>query len=236
MLTVERVVKRYRSGDETICPLDGISMTVDAGQLVALYGPSGSGKTTLLTIAAGLTPVDSGSVLVGGREISKLSRAQSTRYRRVDLGYVTQAPDLLVGASVVDNAALKLLGLRRGGARRGLNRREAHAEVIPLLERLGLGERLGHRPHQLSTGERQRVSIARALSTGPSLVLADEPTGNLDTERSHQVLSLLSEICREHDVALLLVTHDPRAASFADRQYELRNGRLAAYESDPLFS
>jgi len=236
MLSVEGVVKRYRSGDETICPLDGVSMTVDAGQLVALYGPSGSGKTTLLTIAAGLTPVDSGSVLVGGRDISSLSRAQSTRYRRVDLGYVTQAPDLLAGASAIDNAALKLLGLRRGGAKRGLSRREAHAEVIPLLERLGLDERLGHQPHQLSTGERQRVSIARALSTDPSLVLADEPTGNLDTKRSHQVLTLLSEICRERDVALLLVTHDPRAASFADRQHELRNGKLVAYERDPLFS
>jgi putative ABC transport system ATP-binding protein len=229
MLSLREVVKHYRSGDEVVRALDGVSMTVEAGELVALYGPSGSGKTTLLTIVAALMEPDAGAVEVAGRDLGELSRRDAALYRRVELGYVAQAPDLLAGGSVLDNAALKLIGLRPDDARRGLTRKGAHARVAPLLERLGLGKRLHHRPHELSAGERQRVLIARALSTGPSLLLADEPTGNLDTQRSGQVLTLLTEICREQRVALLLVTHDPQAAAFADRAHELRDGHLGAY-------
>lgn len=229
MLDLRRLVKHYPSGDEVVRALDGVSMAVDAGELVALYGPSGSGKTTLLTIVAALMAPDSGSVTVGGRDLASLSSRDAARYRRVELGYVAQSPDLLAGGSVLDNAALKLIGLRVGGARRGLNRRDAHAGVAPLLERLGLEGRLHHRPHELSAGERQRVLVARALSTEPRLLLADEPTGNLDGQRSRQVLTLLTEVCRERQVALLLVTHDPQAASFADRAYELRDGQLGEY-------
>lgn len=229
MLEIKHLVKHYPSGQDLVRALDGVSMAVDAGELVALYGPSGSGKTTLLTIVAGLLEPDSGSVVVDGRELSQLSRRDAATYRRVELGYVTQSPDLLPGGTVLDNAALKLIGLRFGGARRGLSRRGAHRIVVPLLERLGLGERLHHRPWQLSTGERQRVLIARALSTRPTLLIADEPTGNLDASRSGQVLALLTEVCREQSVALLLVTHDPQAAAFADRAHELREGQLVDY-------
>jgi putative ABC transport system ATP-binding protein len=230
MLEVEHLVKHYRSGDDTVRALDGVSMTVAPGELVALYGPSGSGKTTLLTIVAALAEPDSGSVSVGGRVLSGMSRADAARYRRVELGYVTQSPDLLLGGSVLDNAALKLIGLRVTGSRKSLSQRGAHERVAPVLERLGLAGRFDHRPHQLSTGERQRVLLARALSTKPRLLLADEPTGNLDAQRSDQVLNLLTEVCREQQVALLLVTHDPQAAAFADRAHELRDGRLNAYE------
>lgn len=229
MLELDQVVKHYSSGQDIIRALDGISMTVDAGELVALYGPSGSGKTTLLTIIAGLLEPDSGSVVVGGRELHNLSRREVARYRRAELGYVAQTPDLLPGGTLLDNAALKLIGLRFDGAPRGLSRRGAHELVAPLLERLGLGERLHHGPRQLSTGERQRVLIARALSTRPRLLIADEPTGNLDAKRSGQVLELLTEVCREENVALLLVTHDPHAATFADRAHELREGQVVNY-------
>jgi putative ABC transport system ATP-binding protein len=221
VLEIHKLVKHYPSGGgEVVRALDGVSMSVMAGELVALYGPSGSGKTTLLTIVAALLRPDGGAVTVNGRDITCLSARDAARYRRVDLGYVSQSLDLMPGVPAIDNAALKLFDLRIGV-------REAHRRITPLLERLGLGERLRHRPDQLSTGERQRVLIARALATGPRLVLADEPTGNLDTKRSREVLTLLTEICQEQNVAMLLVTHDPQAATYANRVHTLSDGQLA---------
>ncbi len=225
MLAVEGLVKRYRSGDESITVLDRVSLDVGAGELLALYGPSGSGKTTLLSIVAALIPPDAGKVSVGGRVISALPPSNAARYRMRDLGYVSQAPDLLPGVPAIDNAALKLFGMRMGV-------REAHRHVMPLMERLGLADRVKHRPDELSGGERQRVLIARALSTRPSLVLADEPTGSLDTKRSREVLTLLTETCSERGAAMLLVTHDPQAAAFADRVQALVDGRIREYEPD----
>ena len=229
MVRLNELVKHYSSGGEDVVhALDGVSMTIAAGELVALYGPSGSGKTTLLTIVAALTPPDSGTVMVGDREVTSLSAKEAARYRRFDLGYISQAPDLLPGVPAIDNAALKLFGTRVGV-------REAHRLVAPLMERLGLGDRLRHRPDELSAGERQRVLIARALSTEPKLVLADEPTGSLDTRRSREVLSLLTEVCAEQQVAMLLVTHDPQAAAFANRTEALSDGRIVDHEPDMAF-
>ena len=208
--------------------VDGVSLRIAAGELVALYGPSGSGKTTLLMLIAALLRPDSGAVIVDGREISALSDDDRARYRLRELGYVDQAFDLLPGGTVVQNAAMKLWLTE--GARR------AERTVEPLLVRLGLGERLRHRPDELSMGERQRVMIARALSTEPKLVLADEPTGSLDSQRGREVLELLSEICRERGAAVLLVTHDPQATRFADRVLALRDGRLVDYEHDRVFA
>jgi putative ABC transport system ATP-binding protein len=225
MLVIDDLAKQYRSGDESIVVLDRVSLDVAAGEMVALYGPSGSGKTTLLSIIAALIAPDAGTVAVGGRVISALPPSKAARYRMHDLGYVSQAPDLLPGVPAIDNAALKLFGMKMGV-------REAHRRVMPLMERLGLADRLKHRPDQLSGGERQRVLIARALSTRPTLVLADEPTGSLDTKRSHEVLTLLTETCGEHGAAMLLVTHDPQAAAFAHRVHALVDGRLGEYEPD----
>jgi putative ABC transport system ATP-binding protein len=226
VLELRDVVKHYRVGEgEPVRAVDGVSLTVASGELVALYGPSGSGKTTLLMLIAALLRPDSGSVRVDGRDLASLSTRQAARYRRAELGFVRQSLDLIPGVRVGDNAALKLLGT--------LDRREARRRMAPLLERLGLGERVGHRTEQLSMGERQRVMIARALSTDPRLVLADEPTGSLDTNRGREVLGLLSEVCRERDVAVLLVTHDPRAAAYADRVHALCDGRLVEYEPEP---
>ncbi|HWX52122.1 MAG TPA: ABC transporter ATP-binding protein [Solirubrobacteraceae bacterium] len=212
---------------EPVRAVDGVSLTVAPGELVALYGPSGSGKTTLLLLIAALLEPDSGEVVLGGRDVSRLSDRAAARYRLLELGFIRQAVNLIAGADVLDNAALKLMGTELGA-------REARRRVTPLLERLGLRERTTHRPEQLSMGERQRVMIARALSTDPRLVLADEPTGSLDSQRGGEVLGLLAEICREREVAVVLVTHDPQAAAYADRVHALRDGRLV--EPDRVFA
>jgi putative ABC transport system ATP-binding protein len=223
MLELRELVKHHPTGGgEPVRAVDGVSMDVGAGEMVALYGPSGSGKTTLLTLVAALVAPDSGAVLVDGRDISMLSNTEAASYRLHDLGYIDQSLELLPGGNVIQNAALKLwvtVGVRRG-----------NRQIEPTLERLGLGGRLRHRADSLSMGERQRVMIARALSTEPKLLLADEPTGNLDTQRSREVLELLGEVCRERGTALLLVTHDPQATAYADHVHVLRDGRLG--ESD----
>jgi len=228
VLELRDLVKHYPSvGGETVRAVDGVSLTVAPGETVALYGPSGSGKTTLLLMVAALLEPTSGAVLVNGRDVSSLSEREASRFRLSEMGFVRQSFDLLPGVSAIDNAVLKLL--------KSMRWREAHREITPLLQRLGLGERLAHRAETLSMGERQRVMIARALSTEPRLLLADEPTGSLDTQRSREVLELLRELCRERDVAIVLVSHDPQAAGYADRVLALRDGRLAGYEPDPGF-
>lgn len=225
MLELRDLVKHYHVGDaEPVRAVDGVSLSVADGELVALYGPSGSGKTTLLMLIAALITPDSGAVLVDGRDVAALTDAERARYRLRELGYVDQTSDLLPGGNVVQNAAMKLWLLEHA--------RRAERRIEPLLVRLGLGERLDHRADQLSMGERQRVMIARALSTEPKLVLADEPTGNLDTHRSHDVLKLLAEVCRERGASVLLATHDPLATAVADRVHALRDGRIVAYEPD----
>jgi putative ABC transport system ATP-binding protein len=223
MLELHELVKHYELvGGETVRAVDGVSLSVPTGELLALYGPSGSGKTTLLLMVAALLEPTGGSVLVDGRNVSTLSEQEASRYRLSELGFIRQSFDLLPGVSALDNAVLKLL--------KNVPWREAHARMKPLLERLGLGKRLEQRAETLSMGERQRVMIARALSTEPRLLLADEPTGSLDTQRSHEVLALLRELCRERDVAVVLVSHDPLAAGYADRVLALRDGRLDDYE------
>jgi putative ABC transport system ATP-binding protein len=229
MLELRELVKHYPAiGGETVRAVDGVSLKVEAGELVALYGPSGSGKTTLLSIIAALLEPTSGAVLVGGRDISSLTEGEASHFRLHELGFIRQSFDLLPGVSALDNSVLKLL--------KSMRWREAQREVAPLLERLGLGGRLRHRAETLSMGERQRVMIARALSTRPRLLLADEPTGSLDTQRGREVLELLRELCRERGVAVVLVSHDPLAAHYADRVYGLRDGKLSAYEVDPAYA
>jgi putative ABC transport system ATP-binding protein len=223
MLELRELVKHYPAvGGEPVRAVDGVSLSVSPGEMVALYGPSGSGKTTLLLMVAALLEPTSGAVLVNGRDVSSLSEQEASRYRLSELGFVRQNFDLLPGVSAIDNAVLKLL--------KSVRWREAHRRVSPLLERLGLGERLEHRAEMLSMGERQRVMIARALSTEPQLLLADEPTGSLDSQRSSEVLELLRELCRERSVAIVLVSHDPLAAGYADRVLALRDGKLIDYD------
>jgi putative ABC transport system ATP-binding protein len=224
VLELRGLVKHYQlGGGEPIRAVDGVSMTIEAGEFVALYGPSGSGKTTLIELIAGLQAPDAGSVIVGGRDVVCMSRREAANYRLRQLGMVMQPETLIPGASAVQNASLKLLFA---------NVRNAKPAIEPLLGRLGLGGRFKHRTEQLSMGERQRVLIALALSTDPKLCLADEPTASLDTQRTREVLSLLRDLCREREMALMLATHDPMAADYADRVHELRDGRLGEYQPD----
>ncbi|HEY6758085.1 MAG TPA: ABC transporter ATP-binding protein [Baekduia sp.] len=213
------VVKHYRSGDEVVRAVDGVSLRIAPGELVVLFGPSGSGKSTLLMIAAAVLAPDSGGVYVGGRDVTALSARDAAGYRMRELGFISQDVELLGGASAVTNAALKLYGM-------GLRTREADRRVAKMLEQVGLGARLKHRPHQLSMGERQRVMIVRALSTDPRVVLADEPTGSLDSERTADVLGLMRSVTTDRRISTLLVTHDAEAAAYADSVYTLRDGKL----------
>jgi putative ABC transport system ATP-binding protein len=222
VLALKELVKHYPSaGGETVKAVDGVSLQVRPGELLALYGPSGSGKTTLLLMVATLLEPTAGKVVIADRDVAELSEREASSFRLSELGFIRQNFDLLPGVSAIDNAVLKLLKTMRW--------RDAHRQITPLLERLGLGERLHHRAETLSMGERQRVMIARALSTEPSLLLADEPTGSLDSQRSREVLALLRELCRERNVACVLVSHDPLAAGYADRVLALRDGRLGEY-------
>jgi putative ABC transport system ATP-binding protein len=219
-LELDRVVKHYASGGELVRAADGVSLTLRQGEIVALYGPSGSGKTTLLLLAAGLLRPDAGDVRFGGRSIAQLAREEGAHYRRA-IGFVFQSFHLMPAVPAIDNATLKLLA-------EGVAPAQARKQATTWLARLGLADRAHHPPEKLSMGERQRVAIARALANDPRLILADEPTGNLDSARSQETLEMLSRLCRERGVGMLLVTHDREAAHFADRVFDLRDGHLDA--------
>jgi putative ABC transport system ATP-binding protein len=214
------VVKHYSSGIETVKAVDGVSMSVGPGEFVALYGPSGSGKTTLLLLAAALLSPESGSVSFDGRVLSELSEREAALYRRRDVGFVLQSFHLMPHTSALDNATIKLTG-------DGCTLREGRRRALPWLERVGLGARVAHTPEQLSMGERQRIAIARALANDPRLLLADEPTGNLDSKRGAEILELMRDICHERGIPGLVVTHDRDAVAIVDRVHTLRDGHVA---------
>ncbi|MBS1868900.1 MAG: ABC transporter ATP-binding protein [Actinobacteria bacterium] len=218
-LRLDDVVKHYRGPSETVRAVDGVTLAVGRGEMVALYGPSGSGKTTLLLIAAGLIAPDAGVVTVEGRDVGSLSRKESARYRREVIGVVLQHSHMMAGVPAIENAALKLLASP-------VPLLQAKRRARPWLRRLGLDRQGDQLPHQLSGGERQRVAVARALANDPVLLLADEPTGSLDSQRGRSVLELLHRIAHERGMAILLATHDPHAAEIADRAVVLRDGKL----------
>jgi putative ABC transport system ATP-binding protein len=208
---------------ELVHAVEDVTMTVSAGEFVALFGPSGSGKTTLLLLAAGLLRADSGSVRFDGADLGSLSKRELLTFRRAKLGFVFQGFNLTAGMSAEENVTIPLL-------LRGMSHREARQRALRALEDVGLKRRASRTPAELSGGEQQRVAIARALVGEPRLILADEPTGNLDTETGDVVLELLSELPRERGVAALLVTHDARVAPYANRVLGMRDGRLTEPE------
>jgi putative ABC transport system ATP-binding protein len=219
LLELDGVVKHYHGEGEEVRAVDGVSLTISPGEMLALLGPSGSGKTTLLLLIAALLRPEAGVLRYRDREIQGMSARQASEYLLRDVGFVFQNFRLMPRVSAVENAARKLLIS-------GVGVREAQARAIPWLERVGLAERLQHTPEQMSGGERQRVAIARALAGEPSLILADEPTGNLDSTRSEEIVRLLSSIAHERGAEVLLVTHDRDAAALADRRGTLRDGKL----------
>jgi len=225
VLELDSVVKHYPGyGGEVVRAVDGVTLTVGAGEVVALHGPSGSGKSTLLMLAAALMEPDAGAVRFEGRTLADLSAADAADYQRRKIGFVFQSFHLMAGVPAVENAAIKLLA-------DGVPLKRARRTALPWLDRVGLAARLNHTPDQLSGGERQRVAIARALVNEPRLILADEPTGSLDTQRGAEILVLLAEIAREQQAAVLIVTHDAHAAAVADRVCTLRDGRLVDDEA-----
>ncbi len=225
MLETQQLVKAYRSpaGGE-VRAVDGMDLSVGRGELVVLHGPSGSGKTTLLELIAGTEPPDAGTITVDGRDLATLSGSELDAYRLNTLGVVPESPYLVAGLTAIDLAALRL-------TEQGMSWAQAHRDAKPWLDRLGLEQRVDHQAGQLSKGERARVALAMALATRPSLVLADEPTANLDTRLVHAVLALLRDYSREENAAVLLVTHDPAARPYGDRVVQLRDGKIAA--ADP---
>jgi putative ABC transport system ATP-binding protein len=226
VLELDGVVKHYPGfGGQIVRAVDGVTLAVHAGEIVALHGPSGSGKSTLLMLAAGMTAPDAGVVRFEGRDLAGLSASEAADHQRQKIGFVYQSFHLMVGVPAVENAAIKLLADR-------IPLNKARKAAIPWLERVGLGARLNHMPDQLSGGERQRVAIARALINEPRLILADEPTGSLDSQRGGEILALIADIAREQQVAVLLVTHDPQAAAIADRVCMLRDGKLLVDRPD----
>ncbi|HUN27459.1 MAG TPA: lipoprotein-releasing ABC transporter ATP-binding protein LolD [Steroidobacteraceae bacterium] len=221
VLEASAVHKSFRQGPVTLEVLRGVNLLVAAGERLAIVGASGSGKTTLLQILGGLDQPSSGRVLIDAEDIHGLKEEARGRLRNRALGFVYQFHHLLPEFSALENVAMPLLVRRVPVA-------EARARARSLLERVGLAERLSHRPHQLSGGERQRAAVARALVTEPRIVLADEPTGNLDGANAAQVFALMLELNRERGTSLVVVTHDPRLAARMDRTLTLEQGTLVA--------
>jgi lipoprotein-releasing system ATP-binding protein len=219
VLEARNVARQFQQGPVTLEVLKSVNVSILAGERLSIVGASGSGKTTLLQILGGLDKPSSGQVLVEGKDIHALGEKERGDLRNRAMGFVYQFHHLLPEFSALENVAMPLL-VRR------MNTGEAKDRASEILKRVGLGERLTHRPHQLSGGERQRAAVARALVTQPKLVLADEPTGNLDGRNAESVFELMLELNRERRTSLVIVTHDLRIAARMDRALEIENGSL----------
>lgn len=217
VIELRDVVKSYRKGSEIVTAVDGIDLEVQEKGLLAIVGPSGSGKSTLLHMLGAMDRPTSGTVTVAGKVINDMSEGELTRFRRAAVGFVFQSFNLIPNLSALENVALPM-------EFNGVRKEERTERARSLLERFGLGPRLGHRPKELSGGEMQRVAIARAMANEPPLVLADEPTGNLDSKTGQVIYELLKEVSQERTV--LVVTHDERLAHLADRVLYIRDGRI----------
>lgn len=224
VLQLDGVAKKYRRGDEDVHVLVDLDFTLAAGEFVVVTGPSGAGKSTLLHIAGGLDAPDNGTVAVAGQNMWSMSVGERAAFRRRNLGFVFQFFNLVPMLTAVENVSLPLV-------LDGMAARPADARAEELLERVGLADRARHRPAELSGGQMQRVAVARALVARPSIVLADEPTGNLDSHSSIEVLDLLRAMADEVGTAVVMVTHDRDAASYGSRELHLADGRAYAAET-----
>ncbi|MDI4480397.1 lipoprotein-releasing ABC transporter ATP-binding protein LolD [Moraxella osloensis] len=222
ILTGNNITKTYQDGKTTTNVLNHLDISINSGERIAIVGTSGSGKSTLLHILGGLDVPTSGEVWLHGQRINDLNETQRGELRNQHLGFIYQFHHLLAEFTAIENVAMPLL------MRKAVPIAAARQQSIELLEKVGLGHRLTHRPGELSGGERQRVAIARALVTKPSLILADEPTGNLDYANAQAVFEILSELQKDFNTALLMVTHDRQLAQLADKQLALQNGTWVA--------
>ncbi|HEY6962721.1 MAG TPA: ABC transporter ATP-binding protein [Gaiellaceae bacterium] len=217
VVSAEGVERRYGAGDTAVDALRGVSLEVGRGELVAVMGPSGSGKSTLMHILAGLDRPTAGEVWIGGREITSLNDKELTRLRRTHIGFVFQFFNLLPMLTAEENVTLPL---------RIAGRKVDEAWLETVLDRVGLGDRRSHRPSELSGGQQQRVAIARALLSRPEVLFADEPTGNLDSSMSAEILDVLRTAVEHYGQTTIMVTHDPKAAEIADRVLHFADGRI----------
>lgn len=222
ILEVKDLRKTYGKGDITVKALDGVSFSVERGEFVAIVGPSGSGKSTLLHILGGVDVPTSGQVIIDGTDISKLDETALAIFRRRQIGLIYQFYNLIPILTVAENLTLPLL----------LDGRKPDAKLVnDIVAQLGLSQRLGHLPNQLSGGQQQRVSIGRALINNPALLLADEPTGNLDTQNSREVITLLRKFNKERGQTVIIITHDEKIALSADRVISIEDGKITRDEA-----
>lgn len=219
MIHCTGVSKSYRRGSITVTPLEKLNLSVRRGEFLALMGPSGSGKTTLLNLLSGIDSPTEGSLVIAGHELSGFSRRDLTKWRAQHVGYIFQLYHLVPVLTAFENVELPLL-------LSPMSKKERHERVKAVLDLVGLGDRIHHTPSELSGGQEQRVAIARALVSDPPLLVADEPTGDLDRESAGKILELLKQLSREHGKTIVMVTHDPRAAEAADRTLHLEKGQL----------
>jgi putative ABC transport system ATP-binding protein len=226
IIQLENVQKIYRVGKVDVQALRGVSFTVEPGEFVSIVGPSGSGKSTLFYIVGGLTTPTSGKVIIEGTDFAALSDAQLTSLRKKKIGFVFQKFNLLPTLSAADNIRIA----HDVGGRNGKLDRDFYERITSLL---GIRDRMQHRPSELSGGEQQRVALARALINRPAIILADEPTGNLDSQNSEIVLSMLRQSNQEFGQTVLMITHNPEAATIGDRIIHMRDGHLVAPDEDP---
>jgi len=213
--------KEYRKGPTVVRPIEKLDLQVEAGRFLALMGPSGSGKTTLLNMIAGIDPPTSGELWVAGTQTGNLRRGPLTKWRAQTVGYIFQLYHLIPVLTAFENVELPLLLTR-------MSRKDRHRRVAQALELVGLADRASHRPTELSGGQEQRVAIARAIVADPPLLVADEPTGDLDRETAEQILDLLRLLVADHGKTVIMVTHDPRAAAAADNTLNLDKGKLVS--------
>lgn len=225
LVEVQNVTKTYRKGEHKISPLKDVTLDVEKGDFVSLMGASGSGKSTLLNLIAGIDQPTAGEVIVNGENITKLSRTKLAYWRAANVGYIFQTHNLIPVLTAWENVEMPLLLLP-------LSRAERRKRIAVALEAVGLSDRADHYPRQLSGGQEQRVGIARAIVANPTVVVADEPTGDLDAETTDQILDLLVRLNGELDTTLLMVTHDPHSAAVAKRKLRLEKGVLV--EAEPV--
>ncbi len=227
LIEIKNVTKRFHKGDESITPLDGVSLDIEQGEFISLMGASGTGKSTLLNLIASIDKPDSGQIIIDGINITQLSRTKLANWRAANMGYIFQTHNLVPVLTAYENIELPLLLLP-------MSRSERRKRIEIALQAVDLMDRADHYPRQLSGGQEQRVGIARAIVAHPKVVVADEPTGDLDPDTSDQILDLLKRLNQQLNVTLLMVTHDANAARIADKQFHLDRGKLVQTHAPSL--
>lgn len=225
LIEIRDLKKIYKMGTEKVVALGGINLDIYEGEILCLLGTSGSGKSTLLNMVAGLDKPTSGMISIGGIHIEKLSESQVTKFRRLNVGFIFQSYNLIKNLSAMDNVSLGLIF-------KGVPKKKRDDLAKDILEKVGLGERLHHKPNEMSGGQQQRVSIARAFVDAPKIIFADEPTGNLDTNTSFEVMNLMCEMARKNNQTLIIVTHDVETSVYADRIVDMRDGMITSIEEN----